>query len=265
MSWNHVAQGINDVLCIILVVRLLTLRLHRVYRVFCAFLCVQFLGSLIDVIEAGLSPGQYPDYRITWIVLQGIVWILSLWMVYALLRDVLAGLPGILRFSRKLLNGIFLAALVIALWSAHAEYTVSKANLYVTPLGRIVGAMFVLNRAICTAALLALLTILCFILWFPVVMPKNLAVFSVGFAIYFSATGASWLTWSLGSGANLRILDDVAMVILSLCYAYWIMFITAEGESIPVRMGHSWHLAEQQRLLNQLEAMNASLLRAARR
>ncbi len=265
MNWNRIAQGINDVLCIILVVRLLSLRLHRVYKVFSVFLCLQLLGSLIDMIEAHLIPGQYPDYRITWIALEIGLWVLSLWMVYALLRGVLAGLPGILKFSRNLLNGVFVAALGVAFWSARAEYGVSKALSLPTPLGRVVGAMLVLDRAICTAALIALLAILCFILWFPVVMPRNLAVFSIGFTIYFGATAASWLTWSLGSTANLKIFDNVAMFILSLCYAYWAIFITAEGESVPVRMGHSWQVSEQQRLMGQLDVINANLLRAARR
>jgi len=265
MNWNRIAQNISDVLCIILVVRLLSLRLHRVYKVFSVFLCLQLLGSLIAVIESHLVPGQYPDYRITWIALEMGLWVLSLWMVYALLRGVLAGLPGILNFSRKLLNGTFVAALGFAFWSARAEYGVSKALSLPTPLGRVVGAVLVLDRAICTAALVALLAILCFILWFPVVMPKNLAVFSVGFAIYFSATAASLLTWSLSRNVNLHIVNNVVTLILSLCYVYWAIFITATGESVPVRMGHSWQLSEQQKLIGQLDAMNASLLRAARR
>ena len=125
--------------------------------------------------------------------------------------------------------------------------------------------MLVMNRAICTAALIALLAILCFILWFPVVMPKNLAVFSIGFAVYFSATAASWLTWSLGLHTNVQIFDAINMLILSLCYLYWAVFISAQGELLPVRMGHSWHLAEQQRLMAQLADMNASLLRVSQR
>lgn len=265
MNWTYIPQGVNDVLCLVLVVRLLSLKLHRVYRVFCAFLCIQLLSSLIYLLEKELGPGRHPDYRLTWIPLQIALLILSLWMVYALLRDVLAGLPGILRFSRNLLNAIFLVSLGFALWSARAEYGVSKALSFATPLGHMVGVMLVLNRATCTAAVIALMAILCFILWFPVVMPKNLAIFSIGFAIYFSATATSWLTWSLGSSTNLRIFDDIAMFILTLCYAYWAIFISREGERLPVRMGHSWHVAQQQLLIGQLESMNASLLRAARR
>lgn len=265
MNWENIGQGVNDALCCILVVRLLTLRLHRVYRVFCAFLAIQLLGSIIDIVEKNLARDEYPDYRITWIFLQIALCVLSLWMVYALLKAVLAGLPGILRFSRNLLNGIFITALGVALYSARAEYGFSKAVSFLTPLGRMVGVTLILDRAVCTAALIALLAILCFILWFPVSMPKNLAVFSIGFAIYFAAIGASLLTWSLNLGASVRFFDAVGILILSLCSLYWTIFITAEGEALPVRIGHSWDPAERRKLMSQLEAMNATMAGASRR
>lgn len=264
MNWSHISQAVNDVFSLVLVARLTALRLHGVYRVFCVFVLVQLLGSGIAFLEE-LTPVRHPDYRLTWISLEAILWIASLGTVYALLRALLRSLPGILVFSRMVLNCTFLAATMIALWSAKAEYSASKASSYLAPLARAVGLAFILNRAICSAALVSLIAILLFVLWFPVQMPKNLAVFSVGFGVYFAATVVSWLAWSFWSGATIQLVDNITMVVLSICYAYWAIFITAEGEAVPVRMGHSWHLGEQQRLIGQLETMNASLLRAARR
>lgn len=265
MNWAHIGQGVNDALAILLVVRLLLLRLHSVYRIFCLYILVQVIGSWIAFIDDFVPAHHQIDYRLTWIPLQVVVWILSLWMVYAFLKGVLRSLPGILKFSRKLLNVIFLAAIGLALWSAAAEYSSSNALRFVTPLGKIVGRMFILDRAICSAACMSILAIFAFVLWFPVSMPKNLAMFSVGFAVYFAATAASLLTWSLFSGSSLRLVDNATIFILSACYAYWAIFLTAEGESLPVRIGHSWRPLEQDRLMDQLEAMNASLMRSARR
>ena len=56
-----------------------------------------------------------------------------------------------------------------------------------TTLTRVVDIVVVLERVISTVALLVLVFILAFILWFPVQMPRNLAVFSVGFIVYFAA------------------------------------------------------------------------------
>lgn len=264
MNWSHISQGINDAFSLILVVRLTALRLHGVYRLFCLFLLVQLAGSGIAFIEE-LTPVHHPDYRITWMLLEAVVWIISLGTVYALLMAALRTLPGILTFSQRVLNVTFLVAILAALWSAKAEFAASKASSYIIPIQRAVALTIVLNRAICSAALLALVAILFFILWFPVQMPKNLAVFSVGLGVYFAVTTGSSLAWSFWSSTSLQVLDNVTMVVLSICYAYWAIFITADGECVPVRMGHSWHRGEQQKLIGQLEAMNASLLRAARR
>ena len=266
MNWNYIAQAISDAISVLLLVRIVALRLHIVYRLLCAFLFVQLLGSVIAFGEKmSQDQGHHWDYRLTWIPEQVVLWVLSLWIVYALLSGTLQALPGILRFSRKLLNITFAAALAFALWSARAEYPSSNAAAFATPLGKAVGVTLILNRAIYTAALIALLAILCFVLWFPVQMPKNLALFSVGFAIYFAATTVSLLAWSLWSRVTYRVADDLAMLVLSLCSLCWVFLITAEGESIPVRIGHSWHPAEQQKLIGRLEAMNANLLGATRR
>jgi len=46
---------------------------------------------------------------------------------------------------------------------------------------------------------------------------------------------------------------------------YWIAFIVPQGEAAQVRMGHSWRLAEQNRLVEQLESLNGALMRSSQR
>ena len=121
MNWSHIAQAGNTALAMLLIVRLLILRLHSVYRVFCAFLLFDLLTSLITFVETVLHNPRF-DYRLTWIAFEVVSWILSLWMVYALLEAILANLPGILRFSRKLLNVTFLVALFVTILTAKPEY-----------------------------------------------------------------------------------------------------------------------------------------------
>jgi hypothetical protein len=264
MSWSPVVQLASDGLSVVLIVRLLILRLQNVYRVFCAFLLFELLASLITFVERAIHNPQL-DYRLTWIPLKVIGWILSLWVVYALLQATLTSLPGILKFSRKLLNFTFVLAVLIALWTAKAEYAVSSASSLLTPVGRAVGVTLVLDRAVCTVALLVLIGILGFVVWFPVRIPKNLAVFSFGLLIFFAARTVSLLTWSFWSPESLRVVSDLNMLVPGLCCAYWAIFITGRGEQASVRIGHHWQTREQERLIGQLEAMNASLLRAARR
>jgi hypothetical protein len=263
MIWvRRIAQDINVALCLALIVRLLVLRLHRVYRIFCLFLFAELLGSLFAFLNL-LMPEWLPDYRIIWIVADSVIWICTLWTVYALLGAILTNLPGILGFSRKLLNGAFISAGILAMLTAQPEYSLSGAAAFPDPIARGVGLVFVLDRVLSTVALLVLVCILGFLLWFPVEVSKNLIVFSTGFLVYFAAKTALLLTTSVWSHESLRLVSNLMMIISGACFAYWAIFITHQGETVPVRIGHSWHIREQERLIGQLEAINAALLRSA--
>jgi hypothetical protein len=262
MIWEQIAKGVDVALCVALIARLLVLRLHRVYRIFCLFLLSELLGSLIAFVKY-LAPESRPDYRIIWMVAESVIWIFILWTVYALLGAVLANLPGILGFSQKLLNIAFISAAILGLLTAPAEYSLSGAAAYVDPIARSVGIGFVLDRVLSTVALLVLVSILGFMLWFPVEVSRNLIVFSTGFLVYFAAKTALSLTRSFSSLEDVRLVSQLIMLISGACFAYWAMFISRQGETVPVRIGHSWHRRDQERLIGQLDAMNAALLRGA--
>ena len=260
MNWSWILHRASDALGLALIIRLLVLRLQSVYRVFCLFLVWDLVQS---VVAAALA--SHPDvYRVVWIGLRVVAWVLSLWTVYALLDAVLAKYPGVLRFSKVLLNSSLSIALLIALGTARAEYDASSLASFPKPIDRAIGVTLVLERAISMAAVLVLIVILGFILWFPVQMPKNLAVFSVGFVVYFSLITALLLVQNLWSHGISQTISDLITLAPSGCYIYWLTFLSTQGESEPVRMGHSWQTSDQERLIGRLEAMNSALLRAAR-
>ncbi len=124
---------------------------------------------------------------------------------------------------------------------------------------------FILDRVISSTALLALLCVLCFLLWFPVEISRNLAVFTAGFVVYFAAKTSLLLGRSFWSHDINRIVSIATGIIVTICLAYWGIFISAAGERVRTRLGHLWRPEEQERLMGQLEAINASLLRASRR
>jgi hypothetical protein len=273
MNWSRTAQYVFDILALFLIIRLAAIRarLPGVYHVFVAFVGFQLLDSLVSLALYALYSKYafyrelHLDYRLFWMPLQIVSWLLSLWMVYALLSELLKSLPGILRFSRVLLNVIFAVAILLALLTVLPEYTAAGGAHYPDLIDRALTAVFVVNRAVAMAALLALVCILAFILWFPVEMHRNLAVFSVGLVIYFTSRVALLLARSYLSHENTRLLSTTMTLVLAACFAYWILFITPHGQAVQVRWGHSWRLDEQRRLVTQLESMNTALLRSAAR
>jgi hypothetical protein len=197
--------------------------------------------------------------------MKAISWVLWMWMVYALLKAILANLPGILSLSQKVLSYVFPAAVLIAVLTVRPELSASGQAGVLNPVDRAVAIALVLDRVIATVALLVLLAMLIFILWFPVQMPRNLALFSVGFVIYFAAKTIFLLFRDFFAHDLTELISNAISLVLIACFVYWLAFLNSEGEISSVRMGHSWRAEEQNRLLGQLEAMNAALLRSARR
>jgi hypothetical protein len=269
--WISAAQYATEMLACVLIVRLFSLRNKRegVYVVFALFLIFQLLTTA-EYFLLSHWPGAKVDYRIVWLVSTAAGWPFSLLLVYSLAKAVLAGLPGVFRFSRNLLNLVFPLAILVALLTVRGEYWITGASRYSDPTDRFLMIGSVVDRAISMAALSVLLAILAFILWFPVKMPRNLAIISVGLVVYFgSKTGLALLRTYAVPGTISRSLTEVLSTCVSVvvvsCFLYWIIFIDPKGQTSHVRMGHSWHAGEQGKLIQQLESLNLALLRNSQR
>ncbi len=265
MNWARTAFVLTDVLSVTLVFRLVTLRLHSVYRVFCAFLLFQIVTESLVIIERFLDPDGFIDYRLVWLASRLGSWILSIWMVYALLQAILANYPGILRASRRVLNSALPMSLLAAGLTALPEYLAAGAARADSRIDYLVNLALIFERVVSTIALLIMLLMLIFILWFPVKMPRNLAIFSVGFVLYFTAKTVLLLLRSFWAHESFALLDNGVAFILCFCLAYWITFLNKQGELSPVTLGHSWQADRQSRLLSDLNAINTALARAGRR
>lgn len=258
MKLETTVEYIEILLNLILVIRLFSLRLGKVYAIFTAYLLADLLGSLAaSSDDLHLLP---VDYRTLYIGTRIVAWILSLWVIYALLNAMLRALPGILRYSKRLLHGAFAAAFLIAISVLALDNALSSAQDLKGALDRLVLITYVVDQTIAITILLVLVVMLGFFLWFPVVVARNLAVFSIGYVVYFSCITASLLLQGFHEFANWPIISIVLMLITSICYAYWAIFLSKQGEVVPVHIGHSWQADEQRRLMLRLEEVNGVLL-----
>jgi len=272
--WIGALQYATEALALVLIVRLFSLRDRRegVYVVFALFLAFQLVSTTEYLVLSRWFVDRL-DYRLVWIVSTVAGWLFSLSLVYSLARAVLAGFPGVFRFSRILLNSVFPLAIIGALSTVRGEYSITRLWRHSDPVDRLVMVGSVLDRAISMASLVILVAILAFILWFPVKMPRNLAIISVGLVVYFtSKTGLELVRSYTVSGTVSRSSQDFrevlsigASVIVICCFLYWIVFIDPKGQTSQVRIGHSWRASEQGKLMQQLEALNLALLRSSQR
>lgn len=266
MTFAHLAQYVDLVLGTILVIKLLRLRLHKVYGVFCLFLAVDLLSSAMWALWfIPGSPFKGLDYRLVWLVGRCIAWILTLWTILNLLDAVLAGFSGIAKISRAVFRWSFLAALVIAAISAVPEYTASGINPEHANLENLVIVGLVVERVVASTSLIVMLSVLIFLLWFPKQVPRNLALFSIGFLVYFGVKNLVLLARSFWSHNIYDVVNTTASVVAGACFAYWALFLSSAGEQVQTKLSIHWKPDEQERLMHRLELLNESLLRTAKR
>ncbi len=262
MSLDAVALATSDALGIILVAKLSWLRLHHVYKVFSAYVVFVLLSSSLVYLQFRTV---FLDYRVLYLVIAAGTWILTFWMVYASLTAVLAKLPGILRFSRRLLSGVFGVALVLSLLLARSGFTSAEKAYPGWSLDSGVAMTLVGERVMTTVFLLALLSIQGFVLWFPVRLPRNLVLFTAGFAFNFVIETTLLVLRGVLPPQAAAIIDPMNLFVLSICFAYFAIVITRRGEQVPVVIGHKWHPQQQQRLVHRLEEINEALLKNSRK
>jgi len=183
MTSARVALEFNTLSSLLLVVRILWVPLHRVYRVFCAYLLFEVLSSVI-VLSGNLISAIRFDYRVEWIGIRSVSWCLTLWLVYSLLNAILIRLPGVLRFSRFLLISAFSGVLIISVLAARPQYLGTPLSRSQDSIDRALGFAYIAERGMEVVSLVLMAIILAFTLWFPIRMPRNLALFTVGLVLF---------------------------------------------------------------------------------
>jgi hypothetical protein len=112
---------------------------------------------------------------------------------------------------------------------------------------------------------LFLLFILYFLTRYPVALSRNIIVHAIVYTIFFLGVSMTILIRNVIGQDFMRELNHVVLVIGSACYVVWIFFLTKAGEKRIVMLRHSWSPVDEQRLIDQLSTINATLLRTARK
>lgn len=255
MSVYLIAQYLNILAAFVLVIRLFQLRLADAYKVFTAFIGFEVVSS--GVVLLVFWHKLNIDYRTTWLTFKPISWLLYIWVVYAILRKIMLCQRGILSVSRKVFAVCFASAGIVGVLSARVEFVVARPDAPVK-------LALIVERGFCTVSLLLLCVTLVYLLWFPIEVTRNSALLCSGLMVYFAVKTALLLARDIWSPDSVRLVSLILILISTACLAMWAVFLTQAGEYETVRPGHSWKPNEQERLLHQLEAINAVLLRSAK-
>ena len=235
--------------------RLYSAGLHRTYRFFLASLVFAVLRS---VMLLPFSP-RVPTYYRIWTSTEPILWLSFVLVVFELYSLVLKHYQGIYSVGRIFFFVAVATSTVIALLTVLPTMTGALSKrplLYFYALA---------ERGIGTSLAIFLLLLLALVTWFPVPLSRNILIHCSVYTIYFFANNVINLFWHMG-GAETEVWTNMSRFGVSLgCCFCWAFFLSASGEdrTASLRLGRS--PLEEKRLLGQLEGLNATLSRTARK
>lgn len=236
-----------------LLLRLLLSRLYGVYGLFFAFVAVSLGGELV---LANLH-ARTDTYGYCFIAVEAIRTIFSAVIVVDLYSLVLRDLPGLAGLAKRYFSialGISVVASLLLLGFEQSPSTV-------------LFKYYVFHRAISTSLILFILFITAFLIYYPIPLARNVIVYTIGYAVYFLAHASGFLLITSG-GPDQAWREPVSKALQFVSFASmvcWVIFLNREGET-KIRATVPRMNREQERLvLQKLQAVNASLLRVAKK
>jgi hypothetical protein len=229
--------------------------LHRTYRYFFASLILTLVRSL-SLLPFG--PRQPIYYRI-WVGTEPVLWLSYVLVVFELYSLVLKHYRGIYTVGRVF---FFVAVAVSSVISALTVLPTMTGALAIRPL---LYYYALVERGIVTSLAIFLLLLLALVTWFPVPLSRNLLIHCSVYTTYFFVSNVINLFWHLG-GENTNYWTSMSRFAVALaCYLCWAFLLSPSGEDRTASLHLGRSPLEEKRLLGQLEGLNATLLRTARK
>jgi hypothetical protein len=239
----------------LLAVRLYSAGLARKYKLFFAF--VVFHTLLVPV--ALLLDPQSETYYWYWVWTQPVALLLYICVVTELIRLVLARHRGFYTAGRWAMYGgitlsVIISSATLLLRTKPEEMQASRRLLY----------CFAAERAVDFSLAIFLVLMVVLLNFYAVPLSRNVIVHAVLYTIYFISSSL-WTIWRDVFGLKYSEPVDMALTAVQVaCILSWIFLLSPKGEE--VRVTAPWYGPEQEeRILTQLDAMNATLLKMARK
>ncbi len=233
--------------------RLYQLDLNRVYRFFFAYLVLTTARSLL------LLPFNVREntYALIYLATLPILWVFYILIVLELYSLVLQNYSGIYSLGRWTLYGALFFSVAVSVLTLIPTWgnETSKLLFWSTTV----------TRGVDFSLVIFLLLILVFLSRYPVALNRNIIVHCIVYTVFFLGTSMTILVRNVVGHELMRPLNIVLQVISAGCYLVWIFCLTRAGESRVTMLRHNWSPDDEQRLIEQLNNINATLLRAARK
>jgi len=244
------------VACAALVGRVFIARLHKTFF----FLFIYLVVRLVRGVGLYYIPYRSKFYGPVWAASAPLLWVLQVLIVLEIYSLVLRNYPGIASLGRWMLTGGLVIAIGLSGLSLQADFANPNEGV------RRVLYFTAIERGVMTSLAIFLLLNTAFLVWYPVPLSRNVVVHSMVCAVYFLGATMGLLVRNV-AGHQVTMAVNVGLSTVDLaCLIMWAALLSRAGETETVVLGHRrWRPQQQQRLMDQLATINATLLRTARR
>jgi hypothetical protein len=257
MSWMqqlHVSLTILQIgSYLLLLSKLVRSGLWRKYRYFSLY--IAFESVRLPLMTA--LPYKSKLYAHVFFATQPIVWILFVLVVLELFQLVLENHAGIASLGRKALTGSLVLSALISGSTLFFELQNTR------PEAALLFNFFLLDRLVMSSLFVLLICLIAFLAYFPVPLVRNFRVHASVFSAYFAARTILMFVVTLFGLDTIAMLNLAGKLLAIICLLSWTFLLTPAGEiAQPVQRPTS---DQEARLLAQLDAINETLLKSARK
>jgi hypothetical protein len=227
-------------------IRFLTAGLQRVYRFFFCYLVVLAGQGLFPLmVRRGTNL-----YGYVFIGIEGVIVLLYALIVLELYSLVLRNLPGIASISRRYIKIALGVAILISLMLLQLEQIPHD----------VMARFFSFESTIVFSLVFFVFLITAFLVYYPIPLNRNVIFYSIGYAFYFTSKALALFLRNTGHQWD-AVFSFLLLGVSTACLIFWIFSLSRAGEQKTVVFGHKWNREDERYLLEQLDAINRSLMR----
>lgn len=230
-----------------LLLRLLFSGLYKSYRFFFLYLIVVCVQGIVPFFVRTRTNA----YGWWFFATEALIVVLYALIVLELYSLVLRELPGIASIARRYIQIAILIAIAVSALLLSLERT---PNTWIARL-------FSFERPIVTSLVCFVFLITGFLAYFPIRLNRNVIYYTIGYAFYFTSNGIALFLRNTGHEWD-SFLSPALLAVSTACLIFWTFALRGTREQETQIIRHSHDRMQEERLLKQLDAVNASLLRA---
>jgi hypothetical protein len=243
---------------ILVVLKLYTSGLYRRYRIFFVYFIfrIPYLTCFWFQYRQGANSSSY---FVLFFYTEPVLMLFYLLVVVELYRLVLERYKGLYTLGRWAMYLASIVSVAISVLTLLPKITPSTPES-----SRNLFKMFAVERGVDLSILLFILLIVMFLGRYPVPLSRNVIVHTGIYAVFFLSSTMGLLLRTLFTVQVKAAVNVILVGFAAACTVAWWLLLSAKGEEVRVNIPQ-FGLGSEERILQQLDALNATLLKVSKK